>query len=318
MEEIVRKIEEELNIKSDDCVEKKNKEKILKYLNINVPIDDFCIEERIVQPFEYLITHHGKNFRQKLLLSLNYWTKAPAKVENILSKISYILHNLGLVMDDIQDLTMLRRGKPCVHLVYGMKRTMNLLYFLVGNCFEMMLTLDQPLAVNYLLDASRCLIQGQVMDVYWRENSICPTEDEYKSMVLRKTGANFILMYGVLEINSTEEIVNRPDIIRIVTNLGLYFQLNDDFINLWNVEYQKSKGFCEDITEGKFSYPIIYVINNFPEEGKIVKGILFLRAPSSLILILVAGPSPWVALSNGRTEHLREENRGSKNSGICN
>ncbi|KAF2885015.1 hypothetical protein ILUMI_21131 [Ignelater luminosus] len=137
-----------------------------------------------------------------------------------------------------------------------------------------MSALDHPAAIKLFVDASGGYTHGQIMDVYWRENSICPTEHEYKLMVLKKTGAVFIFMFRVFEIYGTEDVVNRPALLRLLTCLGLYFQINDDFINLWNVEYQKSKGFCEDITEGKFSYPIIYVIDNFPEEGKIVKDIL--------------------------------------------
>ena len=48
----------------------------------------------------------------------------------------------------------------------------------------------------------------------------------------------------------------------LVNNLGLYFQIRDDLINLADEEYFKSKSFCEDLTEGKFSYPIIHCIRS--------------------------------------------------------
>jgi len=47
-----------------------------------------------------------------------------------------------------------------------------------------------------------------------------------------------------------------------VNNLGLYFQIRDDLINLADEEYMKSKSFCEDLTEGKFSFPIIHCIRH--------------------------------------------------------
>jgi geranylgeranyl diphosphate synthase type 3 len=40
--------------------------------------------------------------------------------------------------------------------------------------------------------------------------------------------------------------------------LGLWFQIRDDFANLLSAEYEKNKSFCEDITEGKFSFPVIH------------------------------------------------------------
>ena len=50
------------------------------------------------------------------------------------------------------------------------------------------------------------------------------------------------------------------DFVPLVNNLGLYFQIRDDLINLADEEYFKSKSFCEDLTEGKFSYPIIHCL----------------------------------------------------------
>ena len=43
-------------------------------------------------------------------------------------------------------------------------------------------------------------------------------------------------------------------------NLGLYFQIRDDYCNLSLKEYSENKSFCEDLTEGKFSFPIIHAI----------------------------------------------------------
>jgi geranylgeranyl diphosphate synthase, type III len=43
-------------------------------------------------------------------------------------------------------------------------------------------------------------------------------------------------------------------------DLAAYFQIRDDYINLADAEYMKSKSFCEDITEGKFSFPMVHAI----------------------------------------------------------
>lgn len=36
-------------------------------------------------------------------------------------------------------------------------------------------------------------------------------------------------------------------------------------------QYEAGKGFCEDITEGKFSFPIIYALNRLSEIGETTK-----------------------------------------------
>lgn len=48
----------------------------------------------------------------------------------------------------------------------------------------------------------------------------------------------------------------------LVDLLGIIFQIRDDYQNLQSDAYSKNKGFGEDITEGKFSFPIIHSIRN--------------------------------------------------------
>mmetsp|Transcript_9636 Transcript_9636/g.13649 ORF Transcript_9636/g.13649 Transcript_9636/m.13649 type:complete len:202 (+) Transcript_9636:631-1236(+) len=102
------------------------------------------------------------------------------------------------------------------------------------------------------------LHRGQGLDILWRDSVKCPTEDEYCEMVIDKTGGLFRLAVGLMQsfANSSEEQDFKP----LVNNLGLYFQIRDDLINLADEEYFKSKSFCEDLSEGKFSFPIIHCV----------------------------------------------------------
>ena len=52
------------------------------------------------------------------------------------------------------------------------------------------------------------------------------------------------------------------DYIELVNLIGLIFQIRDDYQNLRSTTYTKNKGFCEDLTEGKFSFPIIHSIQS--------------------------------------------------------
>lgn len=102
------------------------------------------------------------------------------------------------------------------------------------------------------------LHKGQGYDIQWRDTVNCPSEEQYTSMVQDKTGGLFRLAVGLLQSFATS--CQDSDFVPLVNNLGLYFQIRDDLINLADEEYMKSKSFCEDLTEGKFSYPIIHCI----------------------------------------------------------
>lgn len=52
--------------------------------------------------------------------------------------------------------------------------------------------------------------------------------------------------------------------------MGLIFQICDDYLNLSNTTYSKNKGLCEDLTEGKFSFPIIHSIRSDPSNLQLI------------------------------------------------
>ena len=53
----------------------------------------------------------------------------------------------------------------------------------------------------------------------------------------------------------------------LVEAIGFFFQIRDDLANLCSKEYADSKSYCEDLTEGKFSYPIIHAMNSSSVNG---------------------------------------------------
>lgn len=110
------------------------------------------------------------------------------------------------------------------------------------------------------------LHRGQGHDIYSRDSSTIPTESQYISMVIDKTGGLFRLAVGLMQAFATQH--QHTDFVPLVNNLGLFFQIRDDLINLADEEYFKSKSYCEDLTEGKFSYPIIHCIRS-NDDGEI-------------------------------------------------
>ena len=48
--------------------------------------------------------------------------------------------------------------------------------------------------------------------------------------------------------------------VELTSLLGLYFQVRDDYANLCMEDMHDNKSFAEDLTEGKFSFPIVHAI----------------------------------------------------------
>jgi geranylgeranyl diphosphate synthase type 3 len=72
----------------------------------------------------------------------------------------------------------------------------------------------------------------------------------------KETGGLFKLAILLMKIYSKD---NR-DFNQLIDCIGQFFQIRDDLANLCSKEYADSKSYCEDLTEGKFSYPVIHTI----------------------------------------------------------
>ncbi|KAE8416394.1 isoprenoid synthase domain-containing protein [Aspergillus pseudocaelatus] len=56
----------------------------------------------------------------------------------------------------------------------------------------------------------------------------------------------------------------------LMNAIGAIYQIRDDILNLKASEYTKNEGFCKDITEGKFSFPIVHSINSDPKNMQLM------------------------------------------------
>ncbi|KAL5291011.1 GGPS1 family protein [Megaselia abdita] len=169
-----------------------------------------------------------------------------------------MLHNSSLLIDDIEDNSILRRGIPVAHSIYGVASTINAANYVLFLALDKVQLLNHPEATRVYTEQLIELHRGQGMEIYWRDNFTCPSESEYKLMTIRKTGGLFMLAIRLMQLFSE----NKADFSKLTAILGLYFQIRDDYCNLRMKEYSENKSFCEDLTEGKFSFPIIHAVQN--------------------------------------------------------
>ena len=176
-----------------------------------------------------------------------------------------MLHNASLLIDDIEDSSTLRRGFPVAHSIYGVPSVINSANYVYFLGLEKVLTLEHPEAVRVFTRQLLELHRGQGLDIHWRDTYTCPSEQEYRAMVLQKTGGLFGLAVGLMQLFSGWGRDLKP----LLDTLGLFFQIRDDYANLRSREYSENKSFCEDLTEGKFSFPTMHAIWSRPESTQV-------------------------------------------------
>ncbi|WFD21069.1 hypothetical protein MCAP1_003325 [Malassezia caprae] len=215
-------------------------------------------EASVTEAYRYLDAHPGKEIRSRIIDAMQAWLPADDDAVARIKQWVRRLHTASLLLDDVEDSSALRRGVPAAHTIYGVPQTINTANYV---CFQVVADMVQlqPQAVPAITKELVALHRGQGMELFWRESLQCPSEAEYIDMVVNKTGGLFRIAVQLLATaGGTEDRAH--ELIPLVNMLGLLFQIRDDYMNLHSAPFSQTKGFCEDLTEGKFSFPLLHAI----------------------------------------------------------
>ncbi|KAK8824590.1 hypothetical protein WA577_006986 [Blastocystis sp. JDR] len=194
------------------------------------------------------------------------WLQIPEEKLLIIREIVNSLHTSSLMIDDIEDNSKQRRGVPAAHEVFGVASTINAANFVYFLALERCRSLNNDEAMNVFIKELISLHRGQGKDIYWRDTLQCPTLEEYRQMISEKTGGLMRLSIGLMQAFSE----NKTDFSSLVDSIGILYQIRDDYVNVMSEEYAREKCFFEDLTEGKFSHPIICYISKNPEDHRLI------------------------------------------------
>ncbi|RDH39691.1 isoprenoid synthase domain-containing protein [Aspergillus welwitschiae] len=223
------------------------------------------------QPIDYLRSVPSKNIRGTIIQALNLWVNAPESAATQVEDLIGHLHDSSLLLDDIQDNSELRRGRPTAYRVFGVAQTINAATHALTQAFEKVVPLMKPGTSDGFFDELRNLHVGQAMDLHWTRSGYRPSIAEYLEMNQLKTGALFCLASNLLYIQGSfpAEAIKQTDLSDLMISLGQYFQARDDYINLASTKYQEQKGFAQDLDEGKLSLPLIHLLTQSPNAALI-------------------------------------------------
>ncbi|KAJ8586448.1 terpenoid synthase [Rhizopogon salebrosus TDB-379] len=261
-------------------------------------------ENELLEPYTYITANPGKEIRGKLVEGFNLWLNVPKEKLTVINRVVGLLHNASLLVDDIEDDSQLRRGIPVAHKIYGVPQTINTANYVYFLAYQELSALrptvrrreptssassdsglgeDSPagdksgfpdrIIPDYDLDLVvnqelMSLHRGQGMDILWRDTLRCPSEDEYVDMVKAKTGGLLRIAVKLMMACSTTN--TNVDYVPLTDLIGIYFQIRDDYMNLQSNQYADNKGFAEDLSEGKFSFPIVHGVLEKPENRQIM------------------------------------------------
>jgi geranylgeranyl diphosphate synthase type II len=210
----------------------------------------------LYDPVHYILGLGGKRLRPLLtLLSCKMYGGTPEKAMNAAIAVE-VFHNFTLLHDDIMDAADLRRGQPTVHKKWDVKTGI-----LSG---DVMLIMAYQLLNNYPAEICHALnslfsktaievCEGQQYDVDFETRDEVSI-DEYLEMIRLKTSVlvGCALQMGAIVAGASkhqQELVYEYGI-----NLGLAFQLMDDYLDAFGDPETFGKEVGGDIRENKKTY----------------------------------------------------------------
>ncbi|KAJ6085824.1 hypothetical protein N7486_010105 [Penicillium sp. IBT 16267x] len=186
------------------------------------------------------------------------------------------LHNSTLILDDIQDASGLRRGFATTHQVFGSAQCINSATYMVARATSRLTVHPDPTQqlMNIFLEGLKKLAIGQSWDINWKVKGNCPSTKGYMKMGDGKTGAMFEMIIRMMDFFSIITSWPIEELIQLSTFLGRWYQVRDDYQNLQDEQYTSQKEFCDDLDEGKLSYPLTLCCHRDSTAEKIIMGIL--------------------------------------------
>jgi geranylgeranyl diphosphate synthase type I len=174
-----------------------------------------------------------------------------------------MLHNFSLIHDDIEDHSSTRRGKTTVWKKWGVEKAINIGDVLFSMAVQTIQSRELTFHTTAILESARHfahtafdLLQGQQMDMDFEGNATIAAQN-YLQMIAAKTGALLAYCCEVSALLAERDRGVQDHLRTVGLNLGLSFQIYDDWLGIWGDERQTGKPRYSDLLEHKISYPVL-------------------------------------------------------------
>ena len=215
-----------------------------------------AVPENLYAPVNYILSLEGKRIRPILtLISADIFSGSPKKALNA-ALAGEVFHNFSLVHDDIMDSADLRRGNTTVHKKWDNSTAIlsgDVMLILAYQIFENYeANIFVPMATLFSKTAIK-VCEGQQLDIDFEKKQEI-SFDEYLLMITYKTAEliGVAMKMGAIIANAT--IADQEKIYEFGKNLGIAFQLQDDYLDCFGNENDFGKKIGGDIIERKKTF----------------------------------------------------------------
>ena len=217
----------------------------------------------LYDPIRYTLNCGGKRLRPVLALAAceAFGKEAMTAIHQAIA--IEMFHNFTLLHDDVMDKAEVRRGRPTVHVKWNeetailsgdaMLTTANML--LAVKCGERL-----PQALELFNGTAMNIYEGQQYDMDF-ESRTDVTVEEYMEMIRVKTSVLLGCACGMGALMADAPFETQVRFFDFGVNLGLAFQLQDDYLDTYGDPETFGKSIGGDILNDKKTWLLIMAMN---------------------------------------------------------
>jgi geranylgeranyl diphosphate synthase type II len=219
--------------------------------------------ETLYEPCRYFLQLGGKRVRPVLCLMANELLTDISEDAWHAAFAIELFHNFTLIHDDIMDKAPLRRGQPTLHTKYGL--TAGILCGDVVNIYAYDQLAKIKTGLGHCLEVfNRTAIEvceGQQMDMDFEQRNDVSI-DEYLQMITLKTSVLLACSLKIGAITGGSLGDNANKLYSFGKNMGIAFQLQDDYLDAYGDAEKLGKQNGGDIIANKKTYLLLRALEN--------------------------------------------------------
>lgn len=235
--------------------------------------------ETLYDPAQYILMIGGKRIRPVCVLMGNQLFEEPGADAYHAAAAIELFHNFSLIHDDIMDKAPVRRGMATVHTRYGEPTAILAGDVMFVKAYEN-LNKIQPANLQKVLHlfniTASQVCEGQQLDMDFEQREMVHF-DEYLNMITLKTSVLVAASLQLGAILGGAGEGNQKHLYEFGKNLGIAFQVQDDYLDAFGNPEKFGKTVGGDILANKKTFLMIHAFEtaspgNLAELKKLLQG----------------------------------------------
>ena len=218
----------------------------------------------------HMIDSGGKRIRPIIVFLISKIMSNEKKVIESAAIIE-LIHAATLLHDDVVDQSDVRHNINTANKLWGNDSAVLVGDFLYSRAFELIVEINRERVYKILAETTNKISQGEVMQLMYKEK-IIEDKEKYIEIVYLKTGKLFEA--SALVAMDIAGGSNHDWAREFGKNLGIAYQLRNDYLDYFGDDNETGKNIAEDLSEGKSTLPLIHsYINSNKNDKSIIENI---------------------------------------------